>query len=129
MPEYDLHKWTDEDLEAEILRLLPQEQTLSCLQKGSALWEASFIGPDEDILWHDEDFSRRGVLFKAYHQVWEPPSAQQEEAWAPLRERPTLKAVAQHLSEQFADPEDLDPEAILSVYSNRDDNPTRWGRR
>jgi hypothetical protein len=115
-PEFN---WTDEELETEVLRLLPDGVSLVCRAEG-LVWKVQLLRQDGDEVkpfWDADDFSRRGALFLAFEQVWQPPKHKPGDTWSTSRNRPSLQVVASNLSEKYADPGDLDVKEVDSVYS------------
>jgi hypothetical protein len=127
----NLDNWTDADLIDQITSLLDKGTDMVC-EPGETAWEVRFernlVAEDgsetSEVLWSGQDITMRGALFQAFAQVWTPPPTQPGDPWALRPNRPTLRAVADKLSEKYADPEDLDPVEVASVYTP-DPDPSR----
>ena len=129
----DLTTWTEDYLLQQIQNLIPKGHRLQC-DPGEHAWEVSVVediaGEEEEDApslkthWQDHDTTYRNALFKAYHRYWAPP-LQAGDPWSLKANRPTLKAVAHSLSKKYADPEDLDPEEVASVYAKMNPDTKR----
>ena len=128
----DVTTWTDGYLAQQIQELLGEGKRLDCTPGEVAYEVRVLVLPqpeseedpplDPEVIWSDTALTERDALFKAYHRFWRPGKT--DGVWSLRNDRPSLKAVAQKLSEKYADPEDVDPEEVASVYAQTT-NPER----
>lgn len=117
----DISSWTEADVLEKLHSLLPEDCALEVVDTGS-MWEGSLVeqlseGPEDfRIVWVVEDFDKRSVLFRALEKLLPQPELPPGDPWSPSKPRPTQASVSQFVAEKYADPEDVDPDEVASVY-------------
>lgn len=120
----NFNEWTTEELLAQVRQRLPEDQLLD-IKEGDNSWLIRFLLPAEGqapkVIWADEALTSRDALFKAFQRLWAPGQHTVDGVWSNNAARPSLRAVAQKISKKYADPADLDPDVVASVYSRASD--------
>src|SRR5690606_24684793 len=108
--------WTEAEIEHEICRQLPPSAAFVCQRTGSG-WDVRIeLAGEPDSLFEHVD--KRMALYAAYGHLWlrrQRPTPQGSQ-WDASVPRPTVASVNQYVQTTFADPEDLDPAQVASVY-------------
>lgn len=113
LPE-EIHTWTNEQIEAAVRSACPEGLEFDfSLEEGT--WVVCFLSEDEQVVWESSNLDPRLALYDAYGYLWaiNQPQAKAQGVWVPKPQRPKA-AVSPKV--RVADPEDLDPEEIASVY-------------
>lgn len=119
----EMQQWSEDRLKAEIQALLPDDLILSYTWvEADRYWKVEYLRVSEGAeegegtpIWTSGHFDRHQALFDAFGYLWSQKN-QPSVVWQGPSQRPTIASVTQHISEKYADPEDLDPEEIASVY-------------
>ena len=117
----DLAEWTEDQLEA-ALKLMTGKYKgfMSCeYSSEDMVWEVSVQQSERSEPWSVHHYDRHMALYEAYGRLWSESQQEPSGKWTPPRDRLTAQAVTAHVSEKYKDPEDLDPEEVLSVYQDR----------
>jgi hypothetical protein len=112
----ELLSWSDEEVESEILCHLPASTLFVC-DWHDGVWSAR-VESGGSLAFAFEHVDRRMALYAVYGHLWlrghrPPPPGSQWDVSAP---RPTIVSVTRHVQSSLADPEDLDPVQVASVY-------------
>jgi hypothetical protein len=111
-----LLSWTDEEIEREIQRHLPVSCAFSCKWREGS-WRARVESDDASVALEVENIDRRMAFYAVYGHLWlrnhrSEPGSQ----WDSTTPRPTVASVTRYVQSSIAEPEDLDPDHVASVY-------------
>ena len=107
--------WTIQEIVQEIGRILPAGQAL--VEAVTDGWHVATIERSEDatVLWTDRNADRKLVLLNAFGWLWLHNQKPKHPAWKPREgNRPARPHPTR--GPRVADPADLDPDEIRSVY-------------
>lgn len=115
----EMSAWTEEETRAAIHVLLPEGWHFNLLRREGML-VAQFLGPDGGEIWARAEPDRKILLLNAYGWLWSRGKSPEHPMW---RSRTKLTRVPVHRvglpGVEVPDPEDLDPEEVVSVYARR----------
>lgn len=121
MPDYaEITAWSLEEARAQANGALPEGWEIRTGQDEGHLW-IQVVRPDEKVEWVVEwdsfHFDERTLYLNAFCWLWfrEQPRPSRS-VWAPRRGELTRKNVTQRILSSVADPEDLDPAEVRTVY-------------
>lgn len=119
----EMSAWSLDEIQGEIRRLLPKDHQFRAGWDPEVLcWHTCFerFGeePDPVVVWEDWNSDERVSLLNAFGQLWakQQPQLPPDSPWH-RRQELTAEHVRQKALE-LADPEDLDPDEIKSVYES-----------
>jgi len=117
----EISAWSLDEIRGEIERLLPEDwQFRDGWDQNTLCWFVCFErfgeAPDPVLIWEDSTSDHRINLLNAFGHLWTKlqPKPQPDSPWSRQQEL-TAEHVRQKALE-LADPEDLDPDEIKSVY-------------
>jgi hypothetical protein len=118
MPQIEeISSWSIQEILDEIQRLLPEgTRFVEAAKQGWCLASVQQVVGETDpkVLWSDGGPDRRLLLLNAFGWVWLHDQKPKHPAWRP---RPGGRPARRHPSpSKVADPPDLDPDEIRSVY-------------
>ena len=123
-PSEDKSQWTEGRIQEEITKLLPPDTYLSCDNKDGLSWTVSLVrevetGDEEaksEGLWSHNQIDKRMALFEAYGHLWLKTQQPSDLMWTPKASSLNKSSVLKYATSKEADPEDLDPDEVASVY-------------
>lgn len=118
------HAWDRDELLRQIQMLLPSGTRIVETPEGDASFCTAAVVHGEEMDGETKvvvDYSESGLseldaLFTLYYRL--APRVK-DGIWGPQTGRPSRKAIAANLSQKYADPEDIDPEEVASVYRQK----------
>lgn len=112
----EIAHWTVDDVNAQILTLLPKGWTFA-LQTEPDHWRAAYKADGDAEVWAETHFELRLLLLSAFAWLWQRHNPSRvHPAWRPTAP-PPLVAIRGGGAHSIPDPEDLNPEHIRSVYA------------
>lgn len=119
----DVSTWSVEEARAQVLDLLPEKWHLSVgCDEGKGFWSAQITSLDgrgkENLVWEGTALGELGVLLDAFGYLWlsSQPKVDLDSPW--VRKKPRIPSPNFSVSDKAPDPEDLDPDAVASVYAS-----------
>lgn len=115
----EIAHWTIDDINAQILRLLPKGWKFD-LQTHPTHWRAAYKSENDAEVWAEEHYALRILMLSAFAWLWQMVNPSRvHPAWNPAAKPALIPVPVQHSTAQRAvpDPADLNPEHIRSVYS------------
>jgi hypothetical protein len=112
----EVASWTLDQIRAHIHGLLPEGWKFD-LQPHTDHWLASYKTPANVEVWSGKHVDQRIILLTAYGWLWQKREPRKTHpAWIPQPTRLLIPVL--HPAATVPDPEDLDPQAIQSVYAD-----------
>jgi len=112
--------WTDAQVEAAIVAVLPQGKEFAC-EWQDGLWVARVESQHDGAVTGVHEavhIDRRMALYEVYAVLWleRQPRPSGPNMWDPNVPRPTRASVSQFIQSRQSDPEDLNPVEVAAVY-------------
>ncbi len=118
MPHYsaeEMTAWSEQDVEAELRRLLPSNWQLNTgAQDG--WYYAALLDEDTKTVWEEWGAVRRLLLLNAFGWLWMRNQTPKHPAWKVRTHEVLLPNLTPSTKEPLPDPEDVTPEEIRAVY-------------
>lgn len=118
----EMTTWTPAEIEQTIRQELTSDVVFACgFDAGAGTWFIRFTDAAENVLHEEWSPERRLLYLNAFGWLMarkEPPRPRARSVWSPRRnDVPPIPPFQPRKGPSVPDPEDLDPEAIASVYA------------
>lgn len=115
-----IQTWSNPEITSEVQKLMPADTVFTCMfDKEGGVFVAQAVEANGEVLWGTYNFDERLALLAAFGHFW--AKTQQRPAagdhWGPRRQELIHQYINKRV-ERAADPEDLDPDEVSSVYES-----------